>query len=248
MSSDLPANNWNSFDSDEVCWWTATFPWALGPDVLIPWQETVLNAGERTGIFRVDAAEWMGYRQDVDGPVAAFVKAHADRLAISNPRLPPGFLLGDDLRYGEHKLVVSTRLSYANSDGEIVDRWVRDMQELALDVGLPNAFSYRSFDVDIDYGHEGAPEAEETWATFSTSTDIWFPWNSPMGRSGVRRGEPLDNRVLSRLNGARLNAFLGEVREATLAAGGTWTCAPWREERQANEFGVVLDAPRPNRI
>jgi hypothetical protein len=248
VSSGLPANNWNSFDSDEVCWWTATFPWAMGAGVLIPWQDAVLDAGERTGIFRVEAAEWMGYRRDVDGPVAAFVKAHADRLAISNPRFPAGFLFGDDLRYSEHKLVVSTRLYYVRGDGEIADRWVRDMQEFGLSVGLRNVFAYRPVDVDIDYGYEGGSDVEETWATFSTSTDIWFPWNSPMGRSGVPRHEPLDNRVLSRLNGERLNAFLGEVREATLAAGGTWTCAPWREERQANEFGVVLDAPRPARV
>ncbi|MCW6003147.1 hypothetical protein K1W54_00910 [Micromonospora sp. CPCC 205371] len=248
MSSDLPVNNWNSFDSGEVCWWTATFPWALGSGALLPWQDVVLDAGERTGIFRVEAAEWMEYRQEVDGPVGAFVKAHPDRLSISNPRFPAGFLLGDDLRYGEHKLVVSTRLSYMAPGGEIADRWVQDMQEFGLAIGLPSAFSYRPFDVDIDYGYAGSSDMEETWATFSTSTDIWFPWNSPMGRTGIPRGEPLDNRVLSRLNGTRLNAFLGEVREATLAAGGTWTCAPWRDERQADEFGVVLDAPKPARV
>jgi hypothetical protein len=247
VSSGLHVNNWNSFDSDEVCWWTATFPWALGPGGLIPWQNVVLDAGERTGLFRVEAAGWMGYSRNVDGPVAAFVGAHPDRLAISNPRFPAGFLLGDELRYDEHKLAVSTRLSYMTPDGEVADQWVQDMQEFGRVAGLPSAFSYRPFDVDIDYGYEGLPEMEETWATFSTSTDIWFPWNSPMGRSGVPRDEPLDNRVLSRLNGARLNAFLGEVRGATLAAGGSWTCAPWREDRQANDFGVVLDAPKPTR-
>jgi hypothetical protein len=43
------------------------------------------------------------------------------------------------------------------------------------------------------------------------------------GRTGIRESEPVDNRVLSRLNAPRLNAFLGEVRDACRAPGGDWS-------------------------
>jgi hypothetical protein len=60
--------------------------------------------------------------------------------------------------------------------------------------------------------------------------------------------QPLDNRILARINGGRLNAFLRDVRTATQNAEGTWASATWPDQDfpQADENGVILDAPRPS--
>jgi hypothetical protein len=80
VSSAPPArNNWNTYDSDEVFHWRARFPHRLGADVLLPWQAAVLDAGERSGVLRIESAEPVGYRRDRDGFVGDWLRAHPDR-------------------------------------------------------------------------------------------------------------------------------------------------------------------------
>ncbi|MEH1123911.1 hypothetical protein [Micromonospora sp. CPCC 206061] len=249
MALASPANNWNSIDSNEVFWWEAVFPWAeADPESLLQWQEAVLAVGDRTGIYRVESIDRMGYRRQRDGYIGDFIREHSDLIPREDLHLPRGFVcdvLDPNMR---NPAVACTMLSYADEKGDVAETWVRDMGQLAHMVGHEFGYPYQPLEIAAEGGSESLPGLQRVSVILATSTDIWFPWNSPMGRGGVPRDEPLDNRVLSRLNGARLNAFLGEVREATLAAGGAWTCAPWREERQVNEFGVVLDAPKPARV
>ncbi len=54
----------------------------------------MLDAGERYGVLRVEAAEPIGYLRRRDGFVGDFLRAHPDRVPAEGDWFPAGFLLG----------------------------------------------------------------------------------------------------------------------------------------------------------
>lgn len=241
MISVTSGPSWNSYDSIEVFWWTAEFPVSVPPELLLKWQDVVLETGERHCVFRIDEVPSIGYRRDRDGYIGEFIRSHPGGQPDPDPDLPPGFLLDISHPFIPDPSTVSTLLSYFDVDGEISETWVRELHDIGYSIGLPYAY----FNPPLIISTEVHPMEALIRTQISTSVDIWFSWNLPMGQSV---DGPMDNRVLSKLNGSRLNGFLAEVREATLAIGGLWESATWSYRNypsQANEYGVILDAARP---
>jgi hypothetical protein len=229
-----------------MCWWHAEFPFELGPDVLVLFQETVLGAGAATGVFRVDEIRRLGYHRDRDGDIVDFVRTHADQLPSTDPLLPTGFALDDLAATPSPGRVSSTLLTVADASGALRDEWVADMADLGIRLGLQRCYARPPVEIFFDLGVESDPELAVWWLDFSLSTDIFLPWSSAFSHD-VFLSEPLDNRVLAGRNAPRLNSFLRQLREAALAVGGRWTARRSRRYAdQVDEFGVLLDAPRPD--
>ncbi|BCY12319.1 hypothetical protein L3i22_074070 [Actinoplanes sp. L3-i22] len=205
-------NNWNVFKTDEAFVWRSEMP-PVPTERLLDWQRIVLEAGDRHEVMRVlDAPDW-GYQRDRDGPVVAWLERHGERIEPMDS-YPAGFLVGHGQAY-----TCAARLAYLNRD-DIVEGWFTNLGEAALAAGVfyPGG-GYPPISVDT------APAWREEGFTahIATATDIWFPHNM-MGS----RGEPADNRTLSRINAARLNAFLREFRDACRDLGGDWSWTPHR--------------------
>jgi hypothetical protein len=209
------------WDTDEACWWKADLPFDLGPDVLLPWQEEILAAGEATGMFRVDRMDRVGYFRERDGDVVEFVRHRAPRLPATDVLVPAGLVLDDLDPVARPGRVATTLITCVGRDGRIVDEWVGDRFDISFDVGL-----------------EADPDLARWWTYFSLRTGVWLPWiHEPP------RPEPRDNRMLAARNADRLNGFLRRVRRTALDLGGTWT-PMWygRYAGQINEFGVIVDS------
>lgn len=238
-------NNWSSFETDEVSGWEAEFGWRVPPEALLRWQQVLFSAGERHGIFRVDEAPFLDFRRDRDGPIARFLIEHPERVPRHDLRLPPGFLPESLGPRPDGAAVTATLLEFFGTDGTLQQAWIGELSEAYPVIPLPRYFPYPAIEVTADTGPPSQPDIDKLWVDVTTSVDIWFPWNSPVHHPETR--EPLDNRALSRLNGTRLNAFLGELREATVAAGGSWHLSTPDDPAhpRADGNGVLLDAPRP---
>jgi hypothetical protein len=245
VTSASPANPWSSFEDDNACSWRADLPFDLGPQVLFPWQEAVLAAGAATQVFRVEEIRCLGYRQARDGDVVAFVRARGDRLPERDPVWPAGWVL-PELHSTTRESRVSTLLTYRAGDGSLAEDWVDDMHPLSIRAGLQRSFPGQPpIDISSEPGDD-SPGLARWWTYIGLTTDIFLPWTSDFSHDGSDR-EPLDNRVLAGRNAPRLNAFLRRVRDVVLDLGGTWTPLPDRRyATQIDEFGVVLDAPRPD--
>lgn len=221
-------NNWNAYDTDEVAVWESDLPLGLSGEELLAWQDAVLSAGERYSVMRVlEAPEW-DYRRDRDGPVRQWLRRHGDRIEAMPP-YPSGFLLGRIQAY-----TVAALLAYAGPEG-IGQTWVSDVANFAVSVGLPwPGAKYPPLSVETMW------EDDSIAVSVGTAIDIWFAWNKAWHRT---EPGPIDNRVLARLNGPRLNGFLADVRAACQALGGTWTWdtdATARGYREVDEAGFVL--------
>ncbi|MFC4109326.1 hypothetical protein ACFOX0_25770 [Micromonospora zhanjiangensis] len=242
MPSDSLANNWSSFDGDEICWWDATFPFTLGPDILRLWQDLVIEAGENSEVYRIERIDRIDYLRDRDGPISNFLQRTAGTIYANNPWLPKSFLLG---RLDQ---IASSRLVYADSTGNARDAWVSDMHQFAYPLGLERSYPYPPLAVHTTVFDEEDPTESETVTSFALSTDIWFPWGSAFSHESGWIDEVLDNRGLAAHNAPRLNQFLRQAYDATLRLGGTWTANGGfaHIRAQLDETGVNLAAPRPS--
>jgi hypothetical protein len=80
------ANNWNATESDESFHWQAELPWELPPAILLRWQDSVLAAGEKHRIYRIEAIDWIGYRRERDGYIGDYLRAHPDQVPCPSGR------------------------------------------------------------------------------------------------------------------------------------------------------------------
>lgn len=225
------ANNWNSYEVLEYRSWSVGFPLGVTTASLLAWQDLVLAAGERHQILRVDEAECFGYSRLRDGPFSEFVHAHPERLEPPNDVVPVGFVLNriDGVYNG---IRTSTLLDFVDADGELAQDWISCMSELGRRVGLGESYPNEPFSIAADSDPEAAPPVPATWAEFSVTTDIFFPWVQPP-LFHRPRNELRDNMILARLNGSRLNGFLRDVCQAALEIGGVWEHprqTTWRAE------------------
>ncbi|MFC7548941.1 hypothetical protein [Plantactinospora sp. GCM10030261] len=225
-------NNWNVYDTFEMLFWDADFPWRLGTEPLLAWQEVLLEAGERHGVLRVEQVDTAGYDRTRDGFIGGFVRRHPDRIPAAGDWLPQGFV-PDKWPH----VRTASRLCYGTDTG-IEEGWFADMAELAARVGLRDYPGRPPVTLVTDAG-AGPEDDPSVVVTVGLSTDIWLPWNPPGHRLG---STPLDNRRLAACNAPRLNAFLAEIRHSAIELGGTWAWSdnfvtpPWT----ADERGIVL--------
>ena len=231
-----------------MCWWTASFSFALGPGFLLHWQDALLSAGEETSVFRVEAMEQINYVRERDGDLAAF-RTSPDLAPETDEWLPTGFILHlFDALPEDH---TSTLLAYADQQGQVAETWVPEMRgfrrtaRTAQHVRLPT--------VQRRAPHSGPGASAEDGVVqpgLLPSTDIWLPWTSASShRDAVETdSEILDNRTLATSNGTRLNRFLRRVRNAAAGLGGDWEVHPRAPifKPQVTEDGVILDGPRPS--
>jgi hypothetical protein len=241
----VQANNWTGYDTSEVFWWTTTFPDPVPPDVLLDWQRVVLVAGERYGIVRVEEAGSIGYRYDRDGSFAEFVVDHPDRVPHDNDLWPQGFFLHNLDPAMSPSTRVASLLDYVDPAGALTRRWVSDLRPFGYEIGLP--VHDAAPPIVLNGGYDPTPDSatDTRWISVGTTVDIWFPWNRPDLHPGRGR-RLLDNRLLAGLNGARLNAFLADVRVGARRAGASWSCPPpGVAAPSADENGAMLDAPPP---
>ncbi|MEH1017105.1 hypothetical protein V6U90_28915 [Micromonospora sp. CPCC 206060] len=247
MNSDNPANTWSSYDSDEMCWWNASFPCVLGPGFLLPWQDAVLTAAEETGVLRVEAIEEINYIRERDGSLATFIRTHPELVPETDEWLPTGFILQQfDALPEEH---TSTLLAYADQRGQVAQTWVHEMHEFAAPLGLRSTYDYQPFSITHITLDADPPETGVVHTGFYLSTDIWLPWATADSHCNPADGdtEILDNRTLGGINGERLNTFLHRVRDAAIKLGGDWDVHPRTPifRAQVNRDGIILDGPRP---
>jgi hypothetical protein len=221
------SDTWSAWDNLDFFVWSADFPADLDPAALLDWQQAVLAAGEETEVYRVEAADPLGYRRDRDGYLGDHVRHHPD---------PPFFGPGQRGRY-----LTSTLLTWFDAAGGLVERPVTAIGEAAESAGVTEWAPNPPLLVELG----GTPDAR--YADVITQTDIWFRWNHPRGRD-VRHY--LDNRRTSGHNAPRLNAFLHRVRAASETLGARWSASPWADPppAQADASGVLLDASRPDRL
>ncbi|MFB7724444.1 hypothetical protein [Nocardia sp. NPDC056100] len=239
-SSEARVNNWNSCE-DEVFVWHADVP--ANNDVLLRWQHAILEAGERTGILRVQELSLSNGRFlfNRDGNILDFLAIHPDLAPNVEPeesRSKGIFTKYLDASFGA---IPATRLEYYGHDGHVVESWVSDMKSIAIAAARPDSFQQPP----VVLGAMDSLPGEET-LTFelAVTTDIFFPWNPPIGRPGT---QALDNTHLAQLNGSRLNTFLTELKTTTLAAAGSWNPVPSysRNRNQVDDNGlIILDAPQ----
>ena len=207
-------NNWNVYDNHDVCNWESDLP--PGAD-LLAWQDAVLAAGERHRVLRIPTASPWGYHRDRDGPVAAWLRRHGDRVVLEPP-LPAGLLLGS-IRH-----TTATMLAYATPTG-IAEDWFTDVADLAAAAGVPppRHAEYEPLTLAVVGWDDGSATA-----SLGTATDIWFPRTGP---------DLLDNHVLAGRNAPRLNAFLSDLRAACAAVGGTWR---WSRTPHRTKEGIIV--------
>jgi hypothetical protein len=241
-------NNWSSFDTSEVFWWSVAFADTVRSDHLLEWQQIVLTAGERHGVLRVEEAGSIGYRHDRDGPIAAYLADHRDRVPDRGyDHWPRGFFLPALDPAIDPMTRVSSLLDYVDAAGRPARTWVHNLMPLGYEIGLTQYFHQPPLVLDGGYDPATVDSDDTRWIQIGTTVDIWFPWNSPNFHPG-RGTELLDNRVLARLNGARLNAFLAEVRTPAVRVGGSWSSPPAHiGHPSADENGAMLDMTIPSR-
>ena len=209
MSSSA-VNRW-TVESDPLLAWDAV---AQGTG----WWQPVVEAGERTGAFVVQAAARLGYDRAGDGPFPQFTAGLAHQLGSRGP-----FLL--DLR-------TASVVAAFGPDGSVVEHLTADLGE------LPAARIAHAPPLTV-YTHDETPGAVRVRVT--SPSDIWLPWCSARYEDGARPDDLADNRELAARNGPRLNAFLGElarVADVTLDQSTTDPVLAY----QLHDTGVDLDA------
>ncbi|MFF2557412.1 hypothetical protein ACFVUS_40870 [Nocardia sp. NPDC058058] len=238
-SSEAHVNNWCSCE-DEVFVWHVGVP-AIN-DVLLRWQRAVLDAGERTGILRVQELALSNgrFRFDRDGYVLDFLADHPELAPNVEPQESRSRCVFAKYLDASFGVVPATRLEYYDREGKITDSWISEMKDIGSAADLLESFQQPPV---LLGGMDSLPGEESLTFELAVTTDIFFPWNPPVGRPG---NQALDNTQLAQLNGSRLNAFLAELKTATASAGGVWNPVPSysRNRNQVDDNGsIILDAP-----
>ena len=243
QTADPASASWNAPDTEAVFGWVAEFDWASGIEVLTEWQARVFELADRYHLHRVEEVDWIGYRRERDGFIGDFLRAHPDRVPPVFDHYPAGFLIGSDRDYRS-----TARLSYVTSRGTTTDAVVDHTADLVAMLGTPDRPVLLRPPVRIGAAPGVAWRARWVELSITVNSDIWFPWTWRTYQDGPE-DEPMDNRVLSRLNGERLNALLHGARNATRDLGGRW----WASDESggygppvdADADGVHPDAPAP---
>ncbi|GAA4259697.1 hypothetical protein [Dactylosporangium darangshiense] len=239
---DRHANHWNILESSSLIVWSPSFAVPADAAVLHAWEQQLFAAGERYGVLRVERFDDIGYDRARDGYIGDFAAAHPD-LPPEFYVFPAGFILGA----GWERLTLATRLAFVVGDDwyqpgdRIEEEWFSSIYDLSDRAKIPTDQTSPPITIYADVEEDTDPR--RIIVDIGLWTDIFFPWNPPDTR---RQPVRIDNRLLAERNGRRLNAFLADVRAATLAANGTWE-APNKlgaDPRRFDEDGIEFEGPR----
>lgn len=226
-------NRWTSSKDPFAVWLIELAP-PLGDDELLGWVNVVLEAGVEHGVY--DAQKAIARRGgDLDRRdlLRDWWLSQYDREAR---RFPAG-----------------AQLAWHALEGGVVSGRVYDLGLLQRELHpeVDPAEHILEFRTRPPVGI--VSEGPRRFA-IKLCSDIWMPWVWGFVEEDWRypHGPPYDNRDLAKRHTPRLNAFLGLVREATLAVGGTFRRAEDGEQGPLSyyaacvgEAGIVLDAKPP---
>lgn len=245
---------------DQLVEWTAELsPAADDPTRLLEWLRRVLAAGQQNQVYEVLEAPLAGYRSDRDGALISVLKRRFDNEGI----LDLGHFASSGVRAVDGAFLRATaRMAYADERGEVVENPVENLgaQLRALrpgDVAKATGLMVDCPPLDVVGPLIDLARPEQSlWrgrpgtvrVRFTLRTDIWFPWVIGFLAPIVDATPRYDNRPLAGRHTPRLNAFLAEVRAATLDLGGRWELDPeirFTRPDMISEAGVHLDTPEP---
>jgi hypothetical protein len=215
-------NHWITFANDTIARWGAFLPAPLGnPEALIRFGAGIAEAGERNAVFRpvhMPGAEPFHAGSRTFGEYLRQQVHDRGRIPIFPADMTPG-----------PDLWTPARLAFYRND-DLVEEEIGDAGALLRELRPDEVETCRMFmraaspvtvlgdSIPLDW-------AREVRVQLRLDTDIWFP--SVMGmledipEEGLKP-DRYDNRELALRHTPRLNAFLAEIRQLALEAGGRW--------------------------
>lgn len=232
-------NHWITFPNFDVIRWAGFLPAPRGnPEALIQFGRTLVDAGKRHLVW--DAQRLPGATR-FDSREQSYEAYLRDAVRLRQ-RIP----LPQDVRPGGD-LWTPARLAFYRGD-EIVEEEVGNVGELLRNLRPDKSISgaRSTSPICISAGSVPVDHEQEVVVVFRLETDIWCPRVVGLDEPGEDEiPESYDNRALAEIHTPRLNAFIRDVRAATLAAGGRWET--WEPDGfgmnyidQWDEFGIRL--------
>lgn len=209
------------------------------PESLITFGHTLAEAGKRHAVWDVQRLPGATNFDATQGTFEEYLR----EAVRTRQRVP----LPQDVRPGDD-LWAPARVAFYRGD-EIVQDEIGNLGELlrnlrpekdTMSARSASPVTIRGVSVPVEY-------EEEVVVEIRLDTDIWCPRVIGLGEpdDGEEHPDSYDNRALAEIHTPRLNAFIGEVRAATLATGGRWKT--WEPDGfgmnyadQWDEFGIRL--------
>jgi hypothetical protein len=218
-------------NGDELVEWVADLSVAAAdPHRLLAWLRRVLTAGERYEVYSVREAPLAGFHS---GSLFALLEQRFEHEGVVDVG---HFASSGTRRIDGRTLRSAARMAYVDQHGDVVEDGVENLGALLRSLRPDDVPVSAGLMVDcppldvagslIDFAH---PErsfwrgpAGRVRVRFSLRTDIWFPMVIGFLADTTDVTPTHDNRPLAERHTPRLNAFLTEVRAATLDLGGRW--------------------------
>jgi hypothetical protein len=206
-------NHWITFVGHTVVGWEAYLPAPRGDvEPLLQFGISLVEAGRRHTVWDV---------QHIGGglPFVAGEQSYETylRRAVNDHGFVPRF----PWRISDVGDSMLARLAFYRGDS-IVEEVVDDVGVLLRELRPDHDRTVTRSAPPVEV--QGKPirvdSVKEVLVEITLPTDIWFP--HVMGMEGEYTSELYDNSALAQLHTPRLNAFLREVRDKTLALGGRW--------------------------
>jgi hypothetical protein len=252
-------NHWVTFDDDIATWTADLTPRRDDAEALWAWLEIVVGSAEQNEVHIVREAPSLEYVRE-SGPLLS----HLGRLFADEGKID---LFHFEFAVPEHQregraLRAAARMAYFDAGGQLTEEYVDDLGELLrslrpADYEEAVNFMYRCSPLKAWGPLVDSRNSEKSnwWVVpgeatvdFSIRSDIWYPYISGLLEPDVTVDYGIDNRALSGRHTPRLNAFLADVRQATVAIGGTWKLDGEQRttyEGLLSDAGIDLDATPP---
>lgn len=206
-------NHWITLPGEGVALWWAVLPApSKNPDALVAFGSSVVDAGKRHRV-------WDMHRYAAGAGSGDTFEQHV-RSRIADGKLPYLIRRGEDPEpSGEVAVYRDIAISeVVTSDlGQLLRELRPDRDRRVTRSAPPVVVSGGSYSMD---------QTEDISVTIRLDSDIWFPQvvglREELDDDADDRPDWYDNSSLASRHTPRLNAFLQEVRAATIAAHGEW--------------------------
>lgn len=206
-------NHWITLPGEGVALWWAVLPApSKNPDALVTFGSRVVDAGKRHRV-------WDMHRYSAGAGLGETFEQHV-RGAITDGKLPFLIRRGEDPEpSGEVAVYRDNEIAeVVTSDLGLLLRELRPDRDRRVTRSAPP--------VVVSGGSYFMDQAEEISVTIRLDSDIWFSQvvglREDLDDDADDRPDWYDNSGLASRHTARFNAFLEEVRAATVAARGEW--------------------------